>query len=317
MTHGGYDAVLLLAFGGPERMEDVRPFLENVLRGRPVPTERFEEVVHHYEVLGGRSPINTITAAQTSALSRELLARGVSLPVCFGMRNWAPYVGDVLAAISGDGGRRVLALILSAHQSEAGIDRYKEAVNVALTSLGSRAPQVDYVGGFYTHPAFVRAHGEHVMSAFQSLPTSLRDGAKLVFSAHSIPVAMAARSAYVEQLHETARLVAKAVDVAAYEVCYQSRSGSPREPWLEPDINDVVRMIAADGHKAIVISPIGFVSDHVEVLYDLDVEARQVATELGVLVARARAANDHPGFIEALADLVLSRVRSEGVQSAS
>jgi len=317
-----YDAVLLLAFGGPERMEDVRPFLENVLRGRPVPKERFDEVVHHYEVLGGRSPINEITAAQTSALSRELLSHGVSMPVCFGMRNWAPYIRDVLAALGGDGGKRVLALILSAHQSEAGVDRYTEAVNEALVALGALAPQVDYVGGvhahagFHAHPGFIRAHSEHVLSAFQSLPEGLRADAKLIFTAHSIPVSMAARSSYVEQLNETARLVAASAGVPTYEICYQSRSGSPRDPWLDPDVNDVVRAYAARGTKAIVLSPVGFVADHVEVLYDLDVEAKQIANDLGVAVARARAANDHPGFIEALRDLVLSRVQAESVQSA-
>lgn len=315
-----YDAVLLLAFGGPERMEDVRPFLANVLRGRPVPPARLEEVVHHYEVLGGRSPINEITAAQTSALSRELLSRGVSLPVCFAMRNWAPYIRDVLSALAGggggDAGRRVLVLILSAHHSEAGVDRYTEAVNEALTVLGPRAPQVDYAGGFHAHPGFIRAHSENVLSAFQSLPESLRTDAKLIFTAHSIPVSMAARCPYVEQLNETARLVAAAIGILGYEVCYQSRSGSPRDPWLEPDVNDVVRAHAARGTKAIVLSPIGFVCDHVEVLYDLDVEARQIANDLGVVVARARAANDHPGFIGALADLVLSRVRPLSVQSS-
>lgn len=304
----GYDAVLLLAFGGPERMEDVRPFLDNVLRGRPVPPERFESVVHHYEVIGGRSPINEITAAQTSALSRALAARGYALPVCFGMRNWTPYIRDVLAALGGDGGRRVLALILSAHQSEAGIDRYTEAVDAALVELGARAPVVEYVGGFHAHPGFIRAHSEHVLSAFQGLPDALRDQAKLIFTAHSIPVSMAARGAYVEQLQETARLVAQNANVAQYELCYQSRSGSPRDPWLDPDVNDVIAAHGARGTQAIVLSPIGFVCDHVEVLYDLDVEAKQIAVNLGITFARARAANDHPAFIEALADLVTARL---------
>lgn len=319
----GYDAVLLLAFGGPERMEDVRPFLENVLRGRPVPKERFESVVHHYEVIGGRSPINEITAAQTGALSRALSARGVSIPVCFGMRNWSPYIRDVLSALGGEGGRRVLALILSAHDSEASIDRYTETVNAALAELGSRAPTVDYVGEqraharIYDHPGFVRAHSEHVLSAYQSLPDALRKDAKLLFTAHSIPVSMAARGAYVQQLETTARLVAKAVNVTDYALCYQSRSGSPRDPWLEPDINDVIRSEAAAGHKALVLSPIGFVCDHVEVLYDLDVEAKQIATELGVAVARARAANDHAGFIECLADLVCAKLPDFSAQPAS
>lgn len=316
MTRAPYDAVLLLAFGGPERMEDVRPFLENVLRGRPVPKERFDDVVHHYEVLGGRSPINEITAAQTGALSRALAARGVSIPVCFGMRNWTPYIQDVLSALGGEGGRRVLALILSAHDSEAGIDRYTEAVNAALTALGPRAPRVDYVGGsraharIYDHPGFVRAHSEHVLSALHSLPDALRTDAKLIFTAHSIPVSMAARGPYVQQLQETARLVAQAVNVERYELCFQSRSGSPRDPWLEPDVNDVIRAHAGLGTKAIVLSPIGFVADHVEVLYDLDVEAREIAHELGITAARARAANDHAGFIECLADLVCANLSS-------
>jgi ferrochelatase len=320
MSSDRYDAVLLLAFGGPERMEDVRPFLENVLRGRPVPKERFDDVVHHYEVIGGRSPINEITAAQTGALSRALAARGLSIPVCFAMRNWTPYIQDVLAALGGEGGRRVLALILSAHDSEASIDRYTDAVNAALTALGSRAPSVDYVGHgraharIYDHPGFVRAHSEHVLSAFQSLPDALRSDAPLIFTAHSIPVSMAARGPYVQQLQATARLVAQAVGTERYQLCYQSRSGSPRDPWLDPDVNDVIRAAAAAGTKAVVLSPIGFVCDHVEVLYDLDVEAKQIAQEVGIAVARARAANDHAGFIECLADLVCAQMPSDTAQ---
>lgn len=316
----GCDAVLLLAFGGPERMDDVRPFLENVVRGQSVPAERLDEVARHYEALGGRSPINAITAAQTSALSRALAARGVSIPVCFAMRNWSPSIRDVLAALAvsstsevaasevAASEKRVLAVILTAHASEAGIDRYTEAVDAALHELGRRAPRVDYVEGFHAHPGFVAAHCEHVLSAFQHLPEALRDEAKLVFTAHSIPVTMAERGHYVEQLHETARLVATAAGVSDYRVAYQSRSGSPRDPWLEPDVSEEIRAQAAAGTRALVISPIGFVCDHVEVLYDLDVEAKQLATSLGVTLVRARAANDHEGFIECLAELVFARL---------
>lgn len=315
MSSARYDAVLLLAFGGPERMEDVRPFLQNVVRGQSVPVERLDEVARHYELIGGRSPINASTAAQTSALSRALAARGAAIPVCFAMRNWSPSIRDVLSALAvssksdvAASERRVLALILTAHESEAGIDRYKEAVDAALRELGERAPRVDYLEGFHAHPGFVAAHREHVLSALQQLPEVLRDGAKLVFTAHSIPVAMAERGVYVEQLQETARLVAAAAGVSDYSVAYQSRSGSPRDPWLEPDVNEVIRLQAAAGTRALVISPIGFVCDHVEVLYDLDVEAKQLATSLGVALVRARAPNDHQDFIECLAELVFARL---------
>lgn len=308
MSSASYDAVLLLAFGGPERMEDVRPFLENVVRGQSVPPERLDEVARHYEVIGGRSPINAITAAQTSALSRALAARGVSIPVCFAMRNWSPRIRDVLAALGGSPQRRLLAVILTAHESEVGIDRYKEAVALAQRELGEHAPRVDYVGSFHAHPGFVGAHGEHVLSALQSLPESLRATAKLIFTAHSIPVAMAERGVYVQQLEETARLVAGVAGVLDYQVAYQGRSGAPGEPWLEPDVNAVIRVEAAAGTRAVVVSPIGFVCDHVEVLYDLDVEAKQLAASLGVTLVRARAANDHEAFIECLAELVFDRL---------
>lgn len=284
MTVGGYDAVLLLAFGGPDGMED---------------------------------PNHAVTAAQTSALSRTLAARGVLLPVCFAMRHGAPSIRDVLSALGGEGGKRVLALILSAHPSQASIDGYVESLNYARTQLGSRAPSIQYAGDskgharFYDHPGFIRANSEHVLSAVQSLPAALRDDARLVFTAHSIPVAVAARSPYVEQLHETARLVAAAVGMPKYELCYQSGGGRADAAWLGPDVKDVVRTHAAAGHKALVLSPVGFVCDQPEVLYDLDVEAKELAVELGVTVARARVANDHPAFIEALADVVLAELQPD------
>lgn len=305
MTAGPrHDGVLLIAFGGPERMDDVRPFLERVLAGRPVPPERFEEVVRHYEVIGGRSPLGEITRNQARALEQALVREGPALPVAVGMRNSAPFLTDALTELRAAGARRVLGLIMAAHESPASHGRYRDAVDAALRELGDDAPAVQYTRGFHDHPGFVAANAEHVRAARARLPEAERESAELVFSAHSIPVAVAERSPYVQQLAQSAALVASALETHAHHVAYQSRSGSPRDPWLEPDINDLVRERAASGARALVVCPIGFVCDHVEVLYDLDVEAAQTARAAGIALSRARAANDHPAFIEALAQRV-------------
>lgn len=294
------DAVLLIAFGGPERMEDVRPFLDNVLRGRPVPRERYEEVVQHYELIGGRSPLNAFTRAQADGLRAALAADGgPPLPVYVGMRNWTPYVADTLARMQADGVRHALGVILAPHRAEASWQRYQGAVVAGRAALGDAAPAVTWAGPWFDHPLFIATMAERTRAALATAPD-----APLVFTAHSIPVPMAGESPYVRELETSARLTAEAVGRAAYTIAYQSRSGGPRDPWLEPDVNDVLRDLAARGERAVVVVPIGFVCDHVEVRYDLDIEARATAEKLGLRMIRAETANDSPTFARMLADVV-------------
>jgi ferrochelatase len=297
-----HDAVLVIGFGGPESMDEVRPFLQRVLSGRPVPAERFEEVVHHYQVIGGRSPLNEITRRQARALEAALREQSPALRVAVGMRNSAPFLVDTLRELAAAGARRVLGVIMAAHESPASHGRYREAVDAALRELGAGAPEVEYTAGFHAHPGFIAANVERARAALSALTPEQRAAADLVFTAHSIPTAMA--STYVEQLRESAALAAQALGFAQHALVYQSRSGSPRDPWLEPDVNAFIRERAATGVRVHVLCPIGFVCDHVEVLYDLDIEAEQTARAAGVTLARAQTVNDHPAFIGALADRV-------------
>jgi ferrochelatase len=296
------DAVLLLAFGGPTRPEEIRPFLENVTRGRRIPAERLESVAHHYELIGGRSPLNALTFRQADALRRAL----PRLPVYVGMRNWAPYVAETLAEMTAGGIRRAVGVVLSPHANEASRERYYETVAAARSGLGPRAPEVVYPPTWHVHPGFVDALADRLRTALAGVPDARRDDAAVLFTAHSVPVATAATSPYAQEILETARAVATATGVARWQIAYQSRSGNPREPWLEPDVNDALRALAAQGVRAVVVAPIGFVCDHVEVLYDLDVEARATAATLGLGFVRAATANDHPAFIAMLADVIRS-----------
>ena len=301
------DAVLLIAFGGPTSMEEVRPFLANVVRGRPIPPERIEEVVHHYEVIGGRSPLNELTQRQADALRVQLERDGLRLPVYVGMRNWHPYFHEALADMQRDGVRRALGVILAAQQSDASWDRYQREVAEARAAVPD-APTVDFAPGWHAHPLFIDAVADRARGALALLPTDRRAQARLIFTAHSIPTAMAAGAPYEAQLREGAGLVSGALGFSDYTLAYQSRSGNPREPWLEPDILATVRELAARGARDLLVVPLGFVCDHVEVLYDLDVEAKQVADGLGVGFVRASAVNDHPSFIRMLAGLIAARV---------
>ena len=297
------DAVLLIAFGGPERPEDIRPFLANVTRGRAIPPARLEEVVHHYELIGGRSPLNELTARQAERLAATLDATGAPLPVYVGMRNWHPYIADTLARMAGDGIRRAVGLILSPHATEASRERYTELVDAGRTALGARAPEIRWVATWHVHPLFVTAAADAVTAELVTLPATRRAEAHLVFTAHSVPVAMAERSSYVAEVEASARAVAERLRRPRWQLAWQSRSGSPHEPWLEPDVNDALRTLAAAGTRDVVVVPIGFVCDHVEVLYDLDVEARATATSLGLGLRRASTVNDHPLFIRMLAEV--------------
>lgn len=318
-----FDAVLFAAFGGPQGPADIRPFLQNVLRGRRVSPERVEEVAHHYERFGGVSPLTELTLGQASALESRLRARGVPLPVHVGMRNWHPFLQDTLAALSRGGHRRTIGVLASAQRSYSGCLQYRENVRDARAAIqrdGLAGVDVVYVGDWHTHPGFIEAHAAHIRAALGRLPADVRDRARIVFTAHSIPQSMAAAYPYQQQLIESATLVLQALSAPSDSsipcipcrpspnsptIVYQSRSGRPGDPWLEPDICDYLRAEHARGLDAVVLCPIGFVCDHIEVLYDLDIEAADTARELGMAFARAESANVHPRFIDALADAVI------------
>jgi ferrochelatase len=300
-----FDAILLLSFGGPEGMDDVVPFLENVTRGRGVPRERLLEVAHHYEVFGGVSPINDQNRALIAALEPELQARGVELPVYFGNRNWRPFLADTMRTMRDDGVRRALAVFTSAYSSYSGCRQYREDLFRAQQEVGPDAPEVPRLRMFFNHPGFVAANVDRVREALADLAG---DEAHIAFTAHSIPAAMAKICAYEAQLRETARLVADAVGVDDWAVAYQSRSGPPNVPWLGPDVSDHLAAVAARGVRNVVLAPTGFLSDHMEVLYDLDVEARETAERLGLSLARAATVGTHPAFVSGLADLIVERM---------
>jgi protoporphyrin/coproporphyrin ferrochelatase len=300
------DAVLMIGFGGPTRADEVRPFLDNVLRGRPIPRERYEEVVHHYDLLGGRSPYNDLTMRQAAALRTELEKKGVRAPVAVGMRNWKPYIADAMRTLADGGARRVLAFIMAAHRSEASFERYQATVNDALAELGEAAPEVVYPQPWHDHPLFVTAVASRAREALSKLEPPDRPRARLIFTAHSIPLAMADAGPYVEQLTQSARIVAADLGIDSWQFAYQSRSGNPREAWLEPDIKETLRSLNA---KTAVVVPIGFLCDHVEVRYDLDIEAAHVARDAGIRMERAPTVGDHPLFIEMMASIVAAHSR--------
>jgi protoporphyrin/coproporphyrin ferrochelatase len=308
-----FDAVLLVAFGGPQGPADVRPFLENVLRGRRVTPERLGEVARHYERFGGVSPLTELTLGQARALEAALAQRGLPLPVRVGMRNWHPYLADTLAEMSRSGVRRAIGILAAAQRSYSGCLQYRENVRDARADLireGLADVDVIYVGDWHEHPGFIEANADHIRQAFARLPEDRRDRARLIFTAHSIPVSMARQYPYEEQLRASAARIAEAAglsnpsDRQPWALVYQSRSGRPGDPWLEPDICDYLKAERAAGLDAAVLCPVGFLCDHVEVLYDLDVEAADTCRESGIAMARAEAVNLHPAFIGALADTV-------------
>jgi len=298
------DAVLLIAFGGPEKPEDIRPFLEIVTRGRRIPPERLEEVARHYERMpGGRSPLNELTFAQARALQETLGEGGHARPVFVGMRNWHPFLHETLGVMAAKGVKRAAGIILSPLRSEASWERYTRDVAAAREKTPG-APEVAFAPPWFDHPGFVQAVADRTRAALDGVPPGERARTPVVFTAHSVPVAMADASPYVADLTAAARGVAALLGRPRFTLAYQSRSGSPRDPWLEPDVGGVLQRFAADGERHAVVVPIGFVCDHVEVLYDLDVEARALAAAAGLTLHRAEAVNDHPAFVAMLADLV-------------
>jgi ferrochelatase len=312
-----YDALLLVSFGGPEAPEDVVPFLENVTRGRGIPRDRLLAVAEHYQQFGGVSPINGQNRALVSAIEADLAAHRIDLPVYWGNRNWAPYLTDELARIAADGHRRVLALLTSAYSSYSGCRQYREDLAVAVAPLGEQAPAVDRIRHYFNHPGFVEAMVASTVTALQALPAEVRDAGRLVFVTHSVPTSMDDTSgpdggAYTAQHHDVAETVAAGVAVATgvphdIDLVFCSRSGPLTQSWLEPDVNDHLEKLAAGGVASAVLVPIGFVSDHMEVRFDLDTEALETARRVGLPVTRAATVGTHPAFVGAVRELVLER----------
>jgi ferrochelatase len=315
-----YDALLLVSFGGPEGPDDVVPFLENVTRGRGIPRERLEEVGQHYYLFGGRSPINDQNRAFLTALRADLAEHDVDLPVYWGNRNWDPYLRETLAQMAADGIRRAACFVTSAYSSWSGCRQYRENLYDAVEGLEG-APVFDKLRHYFNHPGYIAPVVDATVAALADLPEA--DGARIVFVTHSIPTAMNASSGppamdgtYVAQHLDVAQVVVDAVAEQTgrrhdHDLVYCSRSGSPQTPWLEPDVNDHLEALAAAGVPGVVVVPVGFVSDHMEVIYDLDTEAKATAERIGLPFRRAATAGDDPRFVAVVRDLLLERATVE------
>jgi ferrochelatase len=303
-----YDAILVVSFGGPEAREDVIPFLENVLRGRNVPRERLLAVAEHYYHFNGKSPINQQTRDLIAALKIELAEHCLQLPVYWGNRNWHPMLTDTLAQMKKDGVQRALAFVTSAYSSYSGCRQYRENIARAQEEVGAGAPEIDKLRVFFNHPGFIDATEDRLREALQQIPPSARENIQIVYIAHSIPMSMANTSDYVRQLEEVRKLVSTRLGIRNDALAYQSRSGAPGQPWLEPDILDHLRDVKPRSlASAVVLAPISFISDHMEVLYDLDIEARHLCDELSLTMARAKTVGVHPKFISMIRELIEER----------
>lgn len=315
-----YDALLLVSFGGPEAPEEVMPFLERVTHGRGVPPERLAEVAEHYLHFGGRSPINDQNRALLAAAAADLDARGIDVPLYWGNRNSEPYLADTLAQMRDDGVTRAAAFVTSAYSSYSGCRQYRENLAEAVAAVDG-APTLDKLRHYFDHPGFVTANADALARAWEQVPVGKREGARVAFVTHSIPEAMEDTAgpdggAYSAQHRGAAAAIvadvaARGVDVGEWDLVFCSRSGSPAVPWLEPDVNDYLTEQAGAGVPAVVLAPIGFVSDHMEVVFDLDTEARETADELGLTMVRAATAGVHPAFVAMVADLLLERAGAE------
>lgn len=320
-----YDAFLLLSFGGPEGPDDVMPFLENVTRGRGVPRERLIEVAAHYHAQGGVSPINAQCRDMLAAIGAAFAAAGLHLPLYWGNRNWHPFLQDTVRQLADDGARHVIAFVTSAYSSYSACRQYLDDIDRAVAAVGPRAPRIDKLRPYFNHPGFIEPFAASTRAALATLPAAAADGARLVFTAHSVPVAMAAASGsqaagtarpamaggrYAAELSQAAFLISERVrgGCLRHDLVYQSRSGPPGQPWLEPDVNDHIAALAADGVPAVVAVPVGFVSDHMEVVHDLDVEAARTAASLGLPFARAAAPGSSARFARMVLELVQERM---------
>jgi ferrochelatase len=304
-----YDALLVVSFGGPEGREEVMPFLENVLRGRRVPRERMLAVAEHYYAFDGFSPINGQNKALIAALEQELAAHHIDLPIYWGNRNWHPLLPDTMAQMKTDGIQRALVFLTSAYSSYSNCRQYRENISDAQASVGEGAPEIEKLRAFFNHPGFINTMTARMQEAFGQIPEARREATSIIYTAHSIPSAMAAGCAYEAQLQETARLVSHAMGYDRWSLAYQSRSGAPHQPWLEPDVCDYIKHLHdTEKPQDIILVPIGFISDHMEVRYDLDVEARQVSDDLGINMVRASTTGTHPRFINMIRELIEERL---------
>ncbi len=304
-----YDAFLLVSFGGPEAPDEVMPFLENVLRGKNVPRTRMLEVARHYQQFGGVSPINEQNRNLLKALTTELAEHGPNLPIYWGNRNWHPLLADTLKKMADDGVCRAIALFTSAYSSYSGCRQYREDIAKAQEKVGPSAPEVDKLRVFFNHPGFIEPLIESVATSLAKIPIERRQESLLLFTAHSLPLSMSENCQYVAQLQEACRLVAEGVGHTRWELVYQSRSGPPQQPWLEPDVCDRISSLhEQEKIRDVVLLPIGFVSDHLEVLFDIDTEARELCERLAINMHRAATAGTHPRFVQMVRELVLERM---------
>jgi ferrochelatase len=306
--NSAYDAVLVVSFGGPEGMDEVLPFLQNVLRGRNVPESRMKEVAHHYELFGGVSPLNAQNRELVSALRSELEISGLRLPIYWGNRNWHPLLPDTLGQMKNDRIRRALAFFTSPYSSYSSCRQYLEDIQRAQQLVGPEAAKVDRLRVFYNHPGFIQPLVENLTAAIQQIPELRRETAPVAFTAHSIPESMAANCDYVAQLQETCQLVAERAKIHSWRLVFQSRSGPSSQPWLGPDILDHLTDLKAQGAKDVVVAPVGFISDHLEVIYDLDIEARKHCQSIGLNMVRASTVGVHPVFIRMIRELIAERM---------
>ncbi|MEE2686459.1 MAG: ferrochelatase [Planctomycetota bacterium] len=303
-----YDAMILVSFGGPEGPDDVMPFLENVLRGRDVPRERMLSVAEHYYQFGGVSPINHDNRRLVSLLEKQLSTHGMASPVYFGNRNWHPMLADTIEQMKNDGVRRALAIVTSGYSSYSSCRQYKEDIEVAREAVGEGAPEVDKLRVFFNHPGFIESMTGCAARALEQIDQDARDDCHVLFTAHSIPLTMSDGCAYAAQMEEVSRLVSRELGVENWRVVYQSRSGPPQQPWLEPDICDAIRESADKGASNIVVVPVGFISAHMEILFDIDTEAQGVCDQLGIQMVRADTVGHQERFIEMLCQLISERI---------
>lgn len=311
-----YQAFIVVSFGGPDGPDDVIPFLENVLRGKNVPRARMMEVAEHYQHFGGKSPINEQNLALIGALRDAFEAEGIDLPIYYGNRNWDPLLAPTLQEMADDGVSKALAFFTAGFSCYSGCRQYRENIADAQEEVGEKAPKIDLLRKFYNHPGFIEAQTDLLKKGLAGLSEEGRASNKTLFVAHSIPQVMADHCRYEEQLMEASRLVAEACGVEDWELVYQSRSGPPSQPWLEPDICDRIEELPEAGYKAVTVVPIGFISDHMEVLFDLDTEAVEKAEEVGLEMARVKTVGIHPTFIAMIVELVKERLGQQSERRA-
>jgi ferrochelatase len=316
-SNSGYDAILLLSFGGPEGKDEVIPFLENVLRGKNVPRERMEAVAHHYYLFDGVSPINGHCRELIKALKSELENSNIALPVFWGNRNWHPMLADTLLEMKNKGVKKALAFVTSAYSSYSSCRQYLEDIEKAQKEVGVGAPQVDKIHAFYNHPKFIETNRKNLEDALNTIAPEKRQATHIAFTAHSIPKFMSDNCAYEQQLNETATRLAQALNHTHWQMVYQSRSGPATQPWLDPDICDHLKALRAQDVENVVIAPIGFLCDHMEVIYDLDVEAKKLSEEIGLSLVRVKTPGTDALFVEMIKDLIAERLDPDKPKAAA